>query len=52
MTNTKYIRDEVKKINKDKLKLNSLYGQMVTKAYKSGTTHANMEDLNNDKNKK
>lgn len=51
MTNTKYVRDEVRKINKGKLHLSSLYGQMV-KAYKSGNTHCNMEGLNNDKSKK
>ena len=52
MTNTKYVRDELRKTNKGKLKLNSLYGQMVKEYYKSGTTHANMEGLNNDKSEK
>lgn len=52
MTNTKYVRDEVRKTNKGKLKLNSLYGQMVTEYYKSGNTHCKMEELNNDKSEK
>ena len=42
MTNTKYVRDELRKTNKGKLMLNSLYGQMVTEAYKSRTTYCNM----------
>lgn len=52
MTNTKYVRDELKENIKGKLKLSSLYGQMVTEAYKSGNTHAKMEGLNNDKSEK
>lgn len=52
MTNTKYVRDELKKNIKGKLKLSSLYGQLVTEYYKSGTTHANMEGLNHDKSEK
>ena len=52
MTNTKYVRDELKENIKGKLKLNSFYGQMVREAYKSGTTHCKMEGLNNDKSKK
>lgn len=52
MTNTKYVRDALKENIKGKLKLNSLYGQMITEAYKSGNTHAKMEDFNNDKSKK
>lgn len=52
MTNTKYVRDELRNNIKGELKLSSLYDQMITKAYKSGNTHCNMEGLNNDKSKK
>ncbi|MBO7691508.1 MAG: hypothetical protein J6T10_02600 [Methanobrevibacter sp.] len=52
MTNTKYVRDELRKTNEGKLKLNSLYGQMVKEYYKSENTHCKMEGLNNDKSQK
>lgn len=52
MINTKYVRDELRKNKEGKLKISSLYGQMIKEAYKSGTTHCKMEGLNNDKSKK